>query len=246
MPSTVSDPWFFYRARAYRADAGRFVQRDPRVFADGSNGYLYVRNDPVSSTDPFGMKQRKHKPTTGSTEPGAEDPEPPIDNGGDSPVDITVSANCGNDKDQAAIKKMAEAAAKKLAAEGDQLPCVTIDCQDLSTAGPNNKPSCGTFVAPHYGDNHSDCGLVTINTGPAGWQLNGTGTFASSGTTCADVFGIACTITHEMAHSQYFFNHPWGWESPDYEPWDENYAQWAAWTYSPSGTCPAPSAWSIH
>jgi len=54
MPSTVTDPWFFYRARAYRADAGRFVQRDPRHYSDSSNTYHYVGASPVTYVDPLG------------------------------------------------------------------------------------------------------------------------------------------------------------------------------------------------
>jgi RHS repeat-associated protein len=55
LPSSVSDPWYFYRARAYRADAGRFVQRDPPRFVHGSNSFLYVRGRPMDLTDPLGM-----------------------------------------------------------------------------------------------------------------------------------------------------------------------------------------------
>jgi RHS repeat-associated protein len=53
LPSSVSDPWYHYRARAYRADAGRFVQRDPIRNSD-PNLYAYVQNKPLDMTDPTG------------------------------------------------------------------------------------------------------------------------------------------------------------------------------------------------
>ncbi|HZL98914.1 MAG TPA: RHS repeat-associated core domain-containing protein [Planctomycetota bacterium] len=55
LPSSVGDGWQFYRARAYRADAGRFVQRDPLGVADGANLYSYVHLDPLRLVDPSGM-----------------------------------------------------------------------------------------------------------------------------------------------------------------------------------------------
>jgi RHS repeat-associated protein len=54
LPSSVSDPWYHYRARAYRADAGRFVQRDPQA-ANDANRYAYVEHDPIAFTDPRGL-----------------------------------------------------------------------------------------------------------------------------------------------------------------------------------------------
>jgi len=54
LPSSFGDPWYFYRARVYRADAGMFVQRDPIRYGAGSNLYAYVGNDPLVSSDPFG------------------------------------------------------------------------------------------------------------------------------------------------------------------------------------------------
>ena len=52
---SVSDPWYHYRARAYRADAGRFVQRDPVRYVDSSNMYSYVRGRPLNAIDPLGL-----------------------------------------------------------------------------------------------------------------------------------------------------------------------------------------------
>jgi RHS repeat-associated protein len=52
---SVSDPWYHYRARAYRADAGRFVQRDGVEFSgEKKNSYPYVLNQPIGMTDPTG------------------------------------------------------------------------------------------------------------------------------------------------------------------------------------------------
>jgi len=54
LPSSFGDPWYFYRARVYRADAGRFVQRDPLQHSDGANRYSYVLNSPTNRLDPSG------------------------------------------------------------------------------------------------------------------------------------------------------------------------------------------------
>ena len=55
LPSSVSDPWYHYRARAYRSDSGRFVERDPAGLVEGNNAYCYVRNQPLRFTDPTGL-----------------------------------------------------------------------------------------------------------------------------------------------------------------------------------------------
>ena len=52
--ASVSDPWQFYRARAYRADAGRFVQRDPLRYIDSANQYAYALDRPLDFTDSLG------------------------------------------------------------------------------------------------------------------------------------------------------------------------------------------------
>jgi RHS repeat-associated protein len=44
--------------RIYDPRVGRFVQRDPKGYVEGSNMYLYASNNPVSRTDPFGMESR--------------------------------------------------------------------------------------------------------------------------------------------------------------------------------------------
>jgi RHS repeat-associated protein len=45
---------YYYRARSYLPEIGRFVQRDPAGMVDGPNLYTYVGNNPVVRTDPTG------------------------------------------------------------------------------------------------------------------------------------------------------------------------------------------------
>jgi RHS repeat-associated protein len=47
---------YYYRARYYDQNAGRFLSEDPFAFAGGTNFYAYVANDPVDGIDPFGLK----------------------------------------------------------------------------------------------------------------------------------------------------------------------------------------------
>ncbi len=46
---------YYYRARQYNPDWGRFLQADPSGYGDGLNLYAYVGNSPVSYVDPFGL-----------------------------------------------------------------------------------------------------------------------------------------------------------------------------------------------
>ncbi|RME82046.1 MAG: hypothetical protein D6785_08330, partial [Planctomycetota bacterium] len=45
---------YYYRARYYDPDTGRFLSPDPLLFKDGPNLYAYCQNDPVNFVDPFG------------------------------------------------------------------------------------------------------------------------------------------------------------------------------------------------
>jgi RHS repeat-associated protein len=48
---------YYYRARYYNPSLQRFIGEDPIGFAGGDvNLYAYVRNSPVKSTDPFGLR----------------------------------------------------------------------------------------------------------------------------------------------------------------------------------------------
>jgi RHS repeat-associated protein len=66
--STVANPYrytgrewdetagsYYYRARFYLPEVGRFASKDPLGYADGENRYIYVCDDPVNSVDPFGL-----------------------------------------------------------------------------------------------------------------------------------------------------------------------------------------------
>jgi RHS repeat-associated protein len=46
---------YYYRARIYSADLGRFLQPDPVGYIDSVNLYTYCGNNPVNFIDPYGL-----------------------------------------------------------------------------------------------------------------------------------------------------------------------------------------------
>ncbi len=50
---------YYYRARYYDANTGRFMQTDPAGILENSNLYLYVSNNPINLTDPTGFVENK-------------------------------------------------------------------------------------------------------------------------------------------------------------------------------------------
>ncbi|WP_235430174.1 RHS repeat domain-containing protein, partial [Xanthomonas albilineans] len=47
---------YYYRARYYTAELGRFISEDPLQLAAGPNSYSYVNDDPASLIDPLGLE----------------------------------------------------------------------------------------------------------------------------------------------------------------------------------------------
>ncbi len=50
---------YYYRARYYDPNAGRFISEDPIGFRGSSNFYKYVANNPTDLTDPTGLQPNK-------------------------------------------------------------------------------------------------------------------------------------------------------------------------------------------
>ncbi len=46
---------YYFRARWYDPEAGRFTTRDPMGYADGNNLYQYVSSQPTAKIDPLGL-----------------------------------------------------------------------------------------------------------------------------------------------------------------------------------------------
>lgn len=46
---------YYYRARYYSPETGRFIQPDPIRYSDGLNMYAYCGNNPINWIDPYGL-----------------------------------------------------------------------------------------------------------------------------------------------------------------------------------------------
>jgi RHS repeat-associated protein len=54
--ATLGNNWWLARHRWLEPAAGRWINRDPAGYADGLSMYLYVRGNPLGSTDPMGLE----------------------------------------------------------------------------------------------------------------------------------------------------------------------------------------------
>jgi RHS repeat-associated protein len=89
----------YYRARYYDASNGRFISEDPLGFGAGDgNLYRYVRNSPVNSTDPFGLRDMRW-PFNGSVKNETTQPiYPLISNSKEDRYEILYSGDQTPDK----------------------------------------------------------------------------------------------------------------------------------------------------
>ena len=58
---------YYYRARMYAPDLGRFMQTDPIGYAEGINWYAYCGNNPTVYIDPMGLATFPNRPLEGSS-----------------------------------------------------------------------------------------------------------------------------------------------------------------------------------
>jgi RHS repeat-associated protein len=85
---------YYYRARYYDQNLGRFLTEDPVGFDAGPHFYRYARNSPALFIDPTGLQQVKYEP------PDPRDNTPVCDGHGGLRVQIGDPATLGGPKQQ--------------------------------------------------------------------------------------------------------------------------------------------------
>jgi len=87
---------YYYRARMYDPNLGRFLQPDPIGVAGGMNLYRYVGNSPTAGVDPWGLERDVNSffgPSEPSTPVNSSDSEKPFwQSNGNYLIDSTTSA----------------------------------------------------------------------------------------------------------------------------------------------------------
>ena len=53
---------YYYRARYYNPDIGRFLTVDSILYSDNTNLYNYVINNPIKYVDPLGLASKAYNP----------------------------------------------------------------------------------------------------------------------------------------------------------------------------------------
>jgi RHS repeat-associated protein len=67
--------FYYFRARWYSPETGRWLSKDPIGISGGLNLYVFCGNNPVNLTDPFGLYDQMNRELGGS---GARSPNNPI------------------------------------------------------------------------------------------------------------------------------------------------------------------------